>query len=148
MKKNKFVFNLILCSIFFASCFTLKAPSVKGVENLRLGELTKEMNLKFDVILKNPNNYGLKLRSMQMSLFMDDSLASEISMDKKTRIAANSEVAIPLTVKPKALKIPKIGWSLVQDLFGGSNKKIRLDGEMVVSKFIFRKKFKFSTGKK
>lgn len=145
---RKFSFILFPVLISLSGCLTMKAPSVKGIENFKMGELSKDMNLKFDVGLKNPNNYAITLRKMDLQLFMNDSLLSDISMDKKTKIVSNGEVLIPFTVQPKAARLPKLGWSVISDLFGNKkDSRVKLNGEMIISKFIFRKRFKFSVGK-
>lgn len=148
MQKMYYLIFLAAGLMVVSGCHTLKAPSVKGIENFKVGELNKEMNLKFDLSLKNPNAYAVTLRRMNLKLFMNDSLLSYISMDRKTRIISNGEVLIPFTVKPEMSKLPKLGWSIVSDLFGSKkDSRVKVNGEMTVSKFIFRKRFKFSVGK-
>jgi hypothetical protein len=129
--------------LFLFSCSSIKYPIITGVENINVTDISKDMQIKFNVNLKNPNNYGITLRSMKIDVLLDDSLISGVGLDNKQRIAANGNASLPLSIKPRIIGFPKLGLLAFTQLFKKDDKHFAFTGEIVVSKFIFRKKYKF-----
>lgn len=102
------------------------------------------MNVKFDVLLKNPNNYGLTLQNMQLDAFLGDSIISSVNLDKRQRINPNSTSSIPITVQPKVSMMPQLALTGLGQLFKKDDKRFKLKGTLVVRKFIFKKKYSFN----
>jgi LEA14-like dessication related protein len=138
----------VLIGVLLSSCVSLKAPNVKGIENFSVSSLSTDMKMNFNVNVSNPNNYGVTVRQMNMKLYLDDSVISSIGINGKQRIGANSNLSLPFIVEPKITKMPKLAWIGIKELLGSTDNKMKLQGEIVVSKFIFRKKYSFSLPKK
>ena len=136
-------FLCVLALMFLCGCASIKYPIITGVENLDVTDISKDMKIKFDVNLKNPNNYGITLRSMKIDVLLDDSLISGVGLDSKQRIAANRTASLPLSIKPRIIGFPKLGLLAFSQLFKKDDEHFAFKGEIVVSKFIFRKKYKF-----
>ncbi len=101
------------------------------------------MRIQFDVGLNNPNNYGITLRSMKLEVLLEDSIISAVGLDRRQRIAAKRSVELPFSVQPRLASMPKLGWLGISQLFKNDDKHFAIQGELVISKFIFRKKYKF-----
>lgn len=144
-RMKKFAFYLSACAVvLMCGCASIKYPIITGVENLNVTDISKDMQIKFEVNLKNPNNYGITLRSMKMDVLLDDSLISGVGLDSKQRIAANRTATLPLSIKPRVIGFPKLGLLALAQLFKKDDKHFKIQGEIVASKFIFRKKYKFN----
>ena len=143
MKKT----TLYICffvPFIIGGCSSLKYPQITGVQNFNVSDFSTDMKLKFDVNIKNPNNYGVTLRSMKIDVLLDDSLISGVGLDNKERIGANRSATLPITIKPRIIGFPKLGWLALSQLFKKDDKNFAIKGEVVVSKFIFRKKYHFT----
>lgn len=142
------IFSTLLITCAVSGCVSLKAPQIKGVDNLNFTELSPDMKMTFNVNVHNPNTYGVKIRKMNVKVFLEDSLVSGVSLVGKNRIAASSNVALPFMVEPKLAHFPKLALAGIKGLFSSSDKKLKIEGEIVVSKFVFRKRYSFSIPKK
>lgn len=141
---NKSVTLLPLLLIFLSGCISLKMPEVTGVSNVRLTDLSKDMSIEFNVGLRNPNSFGVTLKSMKTEVLLADSVVASVGLIHKQRIAAGQKTQIPFSVKPDVLSMPKLGWLGITQLFKKDDKKFAVKGEIKVRKFIFSKKYKFS----
>ena len=137
-------FILAVVVLTSSGCLNLKMPQVTGISKLRLSDITKDTRIQFDVGLRNPNAFGVTLKSMKAELFLADSSIAGIGVDRKRRLAANQHVDLPFSVQPKLTALPQLGILGITQLFKKDNKKISLRGELKVRKFIFTKKVKFS----
>lgn len=140
---QKSIVLLSFC-ILITGCASIKSPQIKGVDNFGVSELSSEMKMTFNVNVKNPNNYGLKIRRMNMEVLLDDSVVSSVALLGRQRIPASGNVSLPFEVRPKLIKFPKLALAGIKQLFSDSDNKFKLRGEIVVSKFIFRKRYSFS----
>ena len=142
MKAITFILAVVMLTS--SSCLNLKMPQVTGVSKLRLSDITKDTRIQFDVGIRNPNTFGVTLKSMKAELFLADSSIAGIGVDRKTRLAANQQVDMPFSVQPKLTALPQLGILGITQLFKKNNKKVSLRGELKIRKFIFTKKVKFS----
>lgn len=142
MKAITFILTVVMLTS--SGCLNLKVPQVTGISKFRLSDITKDTRIQFDVGIRNPNTFGVTLKSMKAELFLADSSIAGIGIDRKTRLAANQQVDLPFSVQPKLNALPQLGILGITQLFKKDNKKISLRGELKVRKFIFTKKVKFS----
>lgn len=142
------IFLTILFACAIAGCSSIKAPQVRGIDNVNFTELSPDMKMSFNVNVHNPNAYGIKIRGMNVEVFLDDSLISGIGLAGKQKVAASSNVTLPFVVEPKLARFPKLAWLGVKELFSDTDSKLKMKGEIVVSKFIFRKRYSFMVPKK
>ncbi len=142
MKAITFILAVVMLTS--SGCLNLKVPQVTGISKFRLSDITKDTRIQFDVGLRNPNTFGVTLKSMKAELFLADSSIAGIGIDRKTRLAANQHVDLPFSVQPKLTALPQLGILGITQLFKKDNKKVSLRGELKIRKFIFTKKVKFS----
>ena len=57
-------FILAVVVLTSSGCLNLKMPQVTGISKLRLSDITKDTRIQFDVGLRNPNAFGVTLKSM------------------------------------------------------------------------------------
>lgn len=142
MKAITFILTVVMLTS--SGCLNLKVPQVTGISKFRLSDITKDTRIQFDVGIRNPNTFGVTLKSMKAELFLADSSIAGIGIDRKTRLAANQQVDLPFSVQPKLNALPQLGILGITQLFKKDNKKVSLRGELKIRKFIFTKKVKFS----
>ena len=98
MKAITFILTVVMLTS--SGCLNLKVPQVTGISKFRLSDITKDTRIQFDVGIRNPNTFGVTLKSMKAELFLADSSIAGIGIDRKTRLDANQQVDLPFTVQP------------------------------------------------
>ena len=124
-------------------CVSVKQPVITSISDFKLAGKGSEMKLKFDVLVKNPNNFGLTLQKLKVETFMGDSLVSSINTVKKHRIPANEVSRIEVTVEPKITLLPQLALSGISGILKKGSSNASLEGKLFVRKFIFLKKYSF-----
>jgi LEA14-like dessication related protein len=142
MKKYLVVLLLSTSVLFLHSCVTVQPVTVSGINNLQVEDIMLSPKVSFDVNLHNPNSFGLTLKEFKTSAYVNDKLMTDVFMEKKMRIAPNSDIAIPLKSQPSIQDI------ITTYLDGNMKGNIKLEGYVTVSKFLFRKKFPFTLNTK
>lgn len=141
MRKNQiFKFSILysLFCIFFSSCLTVQPVEVQSVSNFQLQDPLTKPYVQFDVNIHNPNHFGLTLKEFKSTAYSGDKIVTDIFVQKKTHIAANSDISIPIQTTPSINDISSMIFS------GGASKDVKVDGYLTVRKFIFSKKFPFT----
>lgn len=137
MKSQFFV--AIISILLLSACVAVQPVTVTDVNNFRVEDvLSGSPKISFDILIHNPNGYGLTLKEFKSTAFMNEKLITDIYLEKKIHIAANSDITIPLKSSPSIKDI------ISTYLSGHFNGDVRVDGYIIVSKFLFRKKFPFS----
>lgn len=145
--KNKIrLFLPVAVLIIMQSCVTIKAPQIKSVENFNLESLSASPKMSFNLKLHNPNNFGLKITSIQTTVLNGDKNIAAVDLSQKTRIAANSDVSLPFNIQPSVKDVLNLAGNGIQDLLGNhSSDKVKVKGKITVRKFIFSKTFEFGS---
>lgn len=132
MKKHHFILVLFTLSLF--SCaLSQEAPEFKKLTNVKTSKISGT-NLTFtaDAVFYNPNDVGLKLKSVEIDVIIEGKKAGHVSQIKKIKILPNADFLVPLTVDVDLKQIDIMG-----GLFGMmSGKKMRAEfvGDITVSK--------------
>ncbi|MEO5571010.1 MAG: LEA type 2 family protein [Bacteroidia bacterium] len=134
--KRRIFVTVILIS--FSSCMTIEPVEVKNVDNFQLKDVLTNPSVQFDVTIHNPNSFGLTLKEFKSTAFLGDKMVSDIFIEKKVHIGANSDISIPFQTKPSLNTVAELMLS------GNTSGDVKVEGFLVVKKFIFRKKFPFT----
>ncbi|HKR03643.1 MAG TPA: hypothetical protein VJY62_03330 [Bacteroidia bacterium] len=124
--------------ISFSSCLTIEPVEVRNVDNFQLKDVLTKPSVQFDVTVHNPNKFGLTLKEFKSTAFLGDKMVTDIFIEKKIYMGADSDISIPLQTSPSLKDISEIVFS------GNASKDLKVEGYIVVRKFIFRKKFPFT----
>jgi LEA14-like dessication related protein len=132
----------ILGSLFFAiaqvmtSC-AFQPVYIENVEKPSMGSInSKNADVQFNVLLKNPNSMGFKLVKSDIDILVNGMNVGAINLASKTKVPANCSTSIPVSVKVDNNKLLSIG---AMSLFG--EPKVQLKGYIKGRKFIFPKKY-------
>lgn len=80
---------------------------------------------------------------MGVSLKISDKTLADLSVAGKTRIARLEKTSVPVILKPSLNDIKNMAVSGFGDLLSGKKQSLTVEGELVVSKFLIRKKLHF-----
>ncbi|MBP6532954.1 MAG: LEA type 2 family protein [Bacteroidia bacterium] len=138
MPKIKYFFILLI----FTSCLSKKNVSFKNIENISYKTENNSPVLNFDLIVHNPNNWGLRISEINTKVSVEDRSIGITNLPSTIKIARKSDVSIPMQLQ---LSMADLLTFLPQGLsfFSGEKTKVHtsVDGEITLKKFLFRKRF-------
>ena len=134
LKRNfspKVLIVLVLLSFFH--CAPKEAVVFKGVKNIII-DLNQDGNpiLKGDVFFFNPNKLKMKLKKIDVVVFVDGSQSAEVKHDLNIDIPGQSDFSVPITAQ---LTLKKEGGLLntVIGLLGGKKYDVAFTGYIRVA---------------
>jgi len=113
-------------------------PTIERITRIEPGNFKDgKLDISFTTEIKNPGRFKFKVRSIDLDVFIDDTPIGTLNSKRVIDILRlqNSEVKWDLTGDVKALIKPE----MLINVLTGKTPQFRVDGKMVVSKFIFRK---------
>jgi LEA14-like dessication related protein len=120
-----------LLLIAFNSCKTPKEDVVLRQIKDVIVDVTTEPILKANAVLFNPNNVKMKLRKIDIEVFVDGKPSATIDQTVNMMIPAKAEFIVPLEVK---LNLKQMGFlDTVFGVIGGKKFKIRYKGNIRIT---------------
>jgi LEA14-like dessication related protein len=113
-------------------------PTIERITRIEPGNFNDgKLDISFTTEIKNPARFKFKVRRIDLDVFIDDTQIGTLNSNRVIDILRlqNAEVKWNLTGDVKALIKPE----MLINVFTGKTPQFRVDGKMVVSKFIFRK---------
>lgn len=142
--RNFFSVVLLLTLFVCSSCLTIRPVEYKEISNLHVNSSLSSPEVSFDLIISNPNNWGVRLSSFQSDVMLDNKNVGKVLLPPGMKIKRKSNVSIPVNIKLTTAELLSFlpgGLSLL------SGEKKDLDagvsGNMKISKFIFSRKYSF-----
>lgn len=134
--KAKILIFIGLCLL--ASSCAIQPVYIENIEKPNLDNVNLgHSEVKFNVILKNPNKIGFRLVRSDLKVSVNGAELGFIGLAQKTKVKANGSTAIPVSVKVDSGKLLSIG---AMSLF--SDPKLEINGYVKGRKFLFSKKYK------
>ncbi len=131
-----FVFLIVVVSN--KGCKINQSPEFKSINNLSITDFSMS-NIKIGSSANffNPNDIGITLRKIELSLFVNGKPIGSINQLKSTKIKARSDFAIPLQVNvaQSALLNSVGGLTGAFGAFLGKEIDIEYRGKITISKF-------------
>lgn len=88
---------LLVVTVSQKSCKINEPPSFKSVDKISITEFnTKTMSITSNLNFNNPNDIGLSLCKMELSVLVNGKPIGSIAQQKSTRIGARSDFSIPI----------------------------------------------------
>ena len=131
-------------SLFFTSCMVIKPVEVKRLDNFRTELNLQQPEILFDVDVSNPNGFGVTLKKVNVNLGLGDKDLAGISTDRKMRIARRGNTRLPVILKPSYADLSAIAGAGLSEFLGAKKQSVSIRGEIVIGKFLFRRKLRFS----
>jgi LEA14-like dessication related protein len=122
---------LLILLVLMNSCATPKEDVVLRKVRDIIVDANVEPMLKANAILYNPNDIKMKLRKIDMDVFVDGKKAARIDQKLKTAIPAKAEFTVPLEVK---LNLKEFGLlDTILGAIGGKKYNIRYKGSIGIT---------------
>jgi len=81
---------VLLLSVLLTGC-NIKPVEVGNIEGAKLKELTsKHLSMEISMSVKNPNNFGFKIKDVNMDIKLNDVKVGKVKKVDKVAISANS----------------------------------------------------------
>lgn len=131
MIKKTYLF--LLLTIAVAACKQPdEEPEFRYVRNVQVQKITgSEVLLNAEAVFYNPNDMRMKLRGVDVDVYVADKKVGEIEQDLKTRIPALDEFVVPFNA---TFNIAEVGvMSTLMSVMGGKKLRVRYDGHIKVT---------------
>ena len=131
MKRNFFQWMVFL-ALVMVSCVPKEQIVLRAI-NIKEVEPGKEGNpiLKADAVFFNPNSSRMRVKRIDIDVFVDGKKAARVDQRLNALMKANSEFTVPLEVQ---LNLKEVGLlDTILSLFGGKKYDIQFVGSMKVT---------------
>jgi LEA14-like dessication related protein len=121
-----------LLAIFTSSCISFKPIEFQGIESLQVLEqtdTTAEVGLK--VKIKNPNNYRLVIKKLELDTYLNKKLIGKVDHKEKFLVPKRSEGSYDIRLRADMVQLHKLLPTL---LFSGAalvNVKGKVKGRAI-----------------
>ncbi|MFP4090062.1 MAG: hypothetical protein ACLFUB_17605 [Cyclobacteriaceae bacterium] len=129
----------------FTACQRPNAPDFEGVENFKVNVigLTKAQ-VNGDAVFFNPNKQKIKIRQIDLTVFVEGEKVKDISREFDIIALPNSEFIIPIDV---AISLSELNANLLNSamsMLRGAKRKVRYEGiaRVTINGLPFRVPFK------
>jgi LEA14-like dessication related protein len=139
---NKGAFYLLLLfSLVFTSC-TFHDVEVLGVENFKVEKISTDgLSIGVDVKINNPNKFAIKVKKIELEVYVKNDLLATTHLDKSIKLKPNSTQTYHFTISDKNGSLnKKIIPKLLLNGLAGGNFPIKYKGYVKGSFFLFSKK--------
>ncbi len=101
----RFACFLILSHLLFA-CQSVEHPKVLDIDNIKiLNASMDQITFKADLVLSNPNAFGLELSSADIDVLLDDVSIGKMTQSLDATMPAKTQFSIPMHI---ALNLKKL----------------------------------------
>jgi LEA14-like dessication related protein len=126
---KRILWGVVLASIF-VSCQPKEDVVLRRVRDI-IVDVTTDPMLRANAILYNPNKIKIKLRKIDVDVYVNEKLSASINQELDMRIPAKSEFTVPLEVK---LNMKELGFlDTIFNMIGGKKMKVRYKGTINIS---------------
>ncbi|MGE0589006.1 MAG: LEA type 2 family protein [Cyclobacteriaceae bacterium] len=122
----------VLTFLILASCAPKEQVVFRAVENIELTQGNGiDPILKADARFYNPNQIRMKLKEIEMDIFIDGKKSARVDQQLKSLVKARSEFTVPVEVQ---LSIKEIGLvDALMSLIGGKKYELHYVGHIKVA---------------
>ena len=134
-------FSLVL---LLSSCVTIESPTYVSTSNFKVTRITPQLDYQMDVTLFNPNPAGVKIKELNMQVTVLGNTCN-INTTDVVQIKSRENFTMPLKGETSSANYSSFLKNGVMAIFGGkSTIPIQVEGDVLVQKFIIRKRVHFS----
>jgi LEA14-like dessication related protein len=123
------VLGLGLIILFAASCGKPKDLEFRKISNIKFNLPASTVGA--DVVMFNPNNISLQLKSVEIDILVNDKLVGRIDQTHQVMISRKSEFSLPVSV---AVSLKDLGLvNAFAGLLGGKTFPVQFKGFMRIN---------------
>ncbi len=138
---------LVILSLF-SSCISYKSVEFVKVEKVNLNLSSVPSKSGFEILIRNPNSSGLRLRGAEANFQLLEKSLGNASLAQSIYIPANSESSIPFILNFDTENLNDMIPSGLDILFGNSSRELRVRGFIRLRKHLWYKKLDFDLKQK
>jgi LEA14-like dessication related protein len=127
---NRYLLIGIVLVMVIGSCKPKEDVVLRNIRDIVVDADTEPL-LRAQAVLYNPNNIRMKLRKINIDVYVDGKKSGRIDQENKLTIPAQAEFTVPLEVK---LNLKELG--LLDTLFGmigGKKMKVQYKGSISIT---------------
>jgi LEA14-like dessication related protein len=127
---NRYLLFGIALVMVIGSCKPKEDVVLRNIRDIVVDADTEPL-LRAQAVLYNPNNIRMKLRKINIDVYVDGKKSARIDQENKLTIPAQAEFTVPLEVK---LNLKELG--LLDTLFGmigGKKMKVQYKGSISIT---------------
>jgi LEA14-like dessication related protein len=139
------ILSYFIIFILVTSCAPFELPEFISYEGFKMGKMdAKQVSFSFNVKLKNPNSYALKVKKSSLSLSIDAGKIGILNLDKTIKLPRKKEtiVEIPMNLSLEKGALMRMLTFSMQDSI-----RLNLEGDVRGGSLFFSKKFPLSFSK-
>ena len=130
--------------LLLSSCVTIESPTYVSTSNFKVTRITPQLDYQMDVTMFNPNPAGVKIKELNMQVTVLGN-TSTINTTDVVQIKSRENFTMPLKGETSSANYSSFLKNGVMAIFGGkSTIPIQVEGDVLVQKFIIRKRVHFS----
>lgn len=117
----------LLLALIISSCVPKKQVVLRKIRNVVIETMTEGTPmLRGEAVFYNPNPQRMKLKEINIEVFVDGVKSAHSEQKPNSLIPANDEFTVPLEIR---LSLKKIGlWDTVLDILSGKKYEIHYKG--------------------
>jgi LEA14-like dessication related protein len=90
----------LLIVVFFGGCRSLKEPELKGINNVRVDNISSATStLRLDLRYYNPNKFRVKLKRANGDAWLDGKKLGSFTLDSAVAISPVAEFSLPVSLE-------------------------------------------------
>jgi LEA14-like dessication related protein len=139
------ILSYFIIFILVTSCAPFELPEFISYEGFKMGKMdAKQVSFSFNVKLKNPNSYALKVKKSSLSLSIDAGKIGILNLEKTIKLPRKKEtiVEIPMNLSLEKGALMRMLTFSMQDSI-----RLNLEGDVRGGSLFFSKKFPLSFSK-
>jgi LEA14-like dessication related protein len=135
----------LLCLAWLSSCISLKPVEFQGIESFQIIDQTDtSANVDITVRIKNPNNYKLTIKKVDLDATLNKKLVGKINHTVKLTIPKNSEKSYILRLNADLTQIRR----MIPTLIFSSTALVNIKGDIKARALLIPKKIKLDVSQK
>ena len=116
-------------SLLLGGCFEYDDVVYQGFSNVKVGKpVDGQTSISFDIQLDNPNNYKIKIKPSDLTVYIGGKELGDIHLTKTVVIQKKSSKSYPLIIDAKLKDIAKAGLGSLVEMATKKTVTIRLKG--------------------
>lgn len=128
--KHIFIFSFLLLSTLLTGCGPKEKIELRQIKDVVVDGTTEPM-LKAQAIFYNPNNMRIKLKRINVDIYVNEKKVANVNQELKMLIPAKDQFTIPLEVK---LAMKELGlMDTILGFLGGKKFNVRYEGSIRLS---------------
>lgn len=142
--KNKITLQLVSLILLLSSCNVYKSVDVGEINDIRFrGMVDNKINLDLKVPIKNPNNFKLKIKDLDLDISLNGKYIGKMRNDTLIVIPSNYE---GISTFPVEIQVDNILSSAMMfyKLKNAKQVEILIEGKIIAKSFLYRKTIKVS----